>query len=760
MQLDMKSTQLGGIANLALLAHVKSSFVPGAETFTYAERLETLFKTLNAIRLVTRESTISKSPFPDALGRWGILHSFRYALIPPDIGDNEDPKARAAALAVGNYRLYLSVTFDGGWEPYIRVIYRDLGSLLDTIFTNCVGYPLSRGCSFDTYTRWVRSREIPAGIFYTESPKSVLDERYLEAVERIQRDSSDLREARKEIAAFALPPALDVPAALLKLAEADSATQVETVYNNFKALKALYDLRALYATRHDGDTLLRFTVGALPEFRAYLAKYHEDKEFPGYKDIAAREDLVDWILIDPKSVKDAEKVREPADRTKNDIQIGVLSGYNGVTHGALFLLAIDDLKKARTFLSELPLSTENSPPAADKPYCNVAFTRQGLEALQAPQECLGALPQEFVEGMEARAGMLGDISGNHPQHWKRPLFAAREVELGSVHVVLQYRIADAKAPPDKLHPLLEDMRTRLATGTDGLRLLSTEAMRSAPTADGHSVESFGFKDGYSQPDAKAGGATGTKWDDGVTLGELVLGHANDRGDGPFPAKANACLDNGSFLVVRKIKQDVTAWTEMLTNAAKANHAEFDSLPAQQKSEAMGQIAAKLVGRDQEGRPLANPDATNDFNYDDDLTGSRCPFQAHVRRANPRRLINGKGPLRGRSNATTSLSLPGGRWTAHDLRRTAATFMAALGVSGDVIDECLNHVIESRVRRTYIRDRRMVQQRQAFDALGKLLDGLVQASSPTSSPSTRPLSALAGRFTLPRGASTEAQFPWS
>jgi hypothetical protein len=73
----------------------------------------------------------------------------------------------------------------------------------------------------------------------------------------------------------------------------------------------------------------------------------------------------------------------------------------------------------------------------------------------------------------------------------------------------------------------------------------------------------------------------------------------------------------------------------------------------------------------------------------------------------------KSPLCGRSKSTTSLSLPSGRWTAHDLRRTAATFMAALGVSGDVIDECLNHVIESRVRRTYIRGRRIVQQRQAL-----------------------------------------------
>ena len=115
----------------------------------------------------------------------------------------------------------------------------------------------------------------------------------------------------------------------------------------------------------------------------------------------------------------------------------------------------------------------------------------------------------------------------------------------------------------------------------------------------------------------------------------------------------------------------------------------------------------------------------------------------------------KGPLRGRSRSTTSLSLPGGRWTAHDLRRTAATFMSALGISGDVIDECLNHVIESRVRRTYIRDRRIEQQRQAFDALGKFLDGLLQGSSPMLSAPPRPLSADARRFTLPRGAGVTA-----
>jgi integrase len=86
-------------------------------------------------------------------------------------------------------------------------------------------------------------------------------------------------------------------------------------------------------------------------------------------------------------------------------------------------------------------------------------------------------------------------------------------------------------------------------------------------------------------------------------------------------------------------------------------------------------------------------------------------------------------MSGRSKGTRSLVLPGGRWTAHDLRRTAGTLMASLEVSGDVIDECLNHKIESRVRRTYVRDRRVAAQCRAFDALGRHLFALLGAFRP-------------------------------
>ncbi len=78
------------------------------------------------------------------------------------------------------------------------------------------------------------------------------------------------------------------------------------------------------------------------------------------------------------------------------------------------------------------------------------------------------------------------------------------------------------------------------------------------------------------------------------------------------------------------------------------------------------------------------------------------------------------PMKNRSSATGALCLPGGKWTAHDLRRTAATLMAKLGISNDVINECLNHKQADRMTRVYIQDRREAEQAIAFDKLGSML----------------------------------------
>lgn len=80
----------------------------------------------------------------------------------------------------------------------------------------------------------------------------------------------------------------------------------------------------------------------------------------------------------------------------------------------------------------------------------------------------------------------------------------------------------------------------------------------------------------------------------------------------------------------------------------------------------------------------------------------------------------EGRMSNRTKATTALVLPGGRWTAHDLRRTAATVMARCGFGSDTINECLNHIQADRMARVYIQDRREADQVRAFDALGARL----------------------------------------
>lgn len=86
------------------------------------------------------------------------------------------------------------------------------------------------------------------------------------------------------------------------------------------------------------------------------------------------------------------------------------------------------------------------------------------------------------------------------------------------------------------------------------------------------------------------------------------------------------------------------------------------------------------------------------------------------------------PMSGRSKSTGDLILPGGKWTPHDLRRTAATTMAELGVMPHVVERCLNHVEANKVARTYNRSRLSDEQQAAFELLGNRLALLANPSA--------------------------------
>jgi integrase len=74
--------------------------------------------------------------------------------------------------------------------------------------------------------------------------------------------------------------------------------------------------------------------------------------------------------------------------------------------------------------------------------------------------------------------------------------------------------------------------------------------------------------------------------------------------------------------------------------------------------------------------------------------------------------------------TNKLVLPGGRWHSHDLRRTGATMMGNLGTRGEVIEKCLNHTEENRLKKTYQQQSLMKEQAEAWRVLGDRLDVLL------------------------------------
>ena len=69
----------------------------------------------------------------------------------------------------------------------------------------------------------------------------------------------------------------------------------------------------------------------------------------------------------------------------------------------------------------------------------IVFTYHGLKALGLPQESLDSFPEEFRQGMAARASILNDVGDNAPANWEQPFGTA------DVHVALAIYSSDDKS---------------------------------------------------------------------------------------------------------------------------------------------------------------------------------------------------------------------------------------------------------------------------------------------------------------------------
>ena len=118
----------------------------------------------------------------------------------------------------------------------------------------------------------------------------------------------------------------------------------------------------------------------------------------------------------------------------------------------------------------------------------VAFTWSGLHALGVDEVSLSTFPEEFKQGMVARAEVLGDTGDNHPDNWVGGL--ARP-DLHAIAILFARDAAErerSQAEHDKL-----------VARCEGVEVLSTLGpwMRHRRSSTAH--DHFGYRDRLSQP---------------------------------------------------------------------------------------------------------------------------------------------------------------------------------------------------------------------------------------------------------------------
>jgi deferrochelatase/peroxidase EfeB len=340
-----------------------------------------------------------------------------------------------------------------------------------------------------------------------------------------------------------------------------------------------------------------------------------------------------------------------------DIQGLVRFGFGSMTEACYFLVKIKDPAVAREWLKGVHdhITTAEEKKPAPRTALQIAFTHEGLKKMQVPEHVREGFSAEFRSGMagdESRSRRLGDTGTNSPDQW----VWGRNNNVPHAAVILFSEFG-----------LLEEWKASIqgekwAAAFDEIRCL--------PTTNMGGVEPFGFIDGISQPDldwqqARKVSVNGDQlvYGNMVSLGEFLLGYSNeysrftdrpllgpqDRGSEELlsaadnPEKKDLGL-NGTYLVIRQLQQDVRGFWQFLDRSAGG------------KREARYKLAEAFVGRTfSDGSPLVPLSAApipgvgtsqnsekakedierNQFTYDADAWGTRCPYGAHIRRGNPR-----------------------------------------------------------------------------------------------------------------------------
>ena len=346
---------------------------------------------------------------------------------------------------------------------------------------------------------------------------------------------------------------------------------------------------------------------------------------------------------------------------ETDIQGFVLRGYNLPVARYLFL-HFEDATRARSLIGRL-LSQVTTGQRWDgaKPQStvNIAFTHRGLESLELPDATLLSFPVEFQQGMKHRAEILGDAGVNSPDHWDELWQGDR------VHAWIGINGQTPEALDARCSAILSVIEETGGASLLGSQEAAAEIVHGKPTTKEH----FGYTDGFGNPDylgverrSQPGQGKllpGGNWAP-LATGELLLGYADEAGELPVAPVPHILAANGTFMVYRKLHQNLATFRDYLEKQA-ANYAGGKE-----------KLAAKFIGRWRDGTPIElspdhpdpsiaqDPSRSTNFTYAADAEGTRCPMGAHIRRVHPRDAFGFNGRLINRRRITRR-GLPYGRF---------------------------------------------------------------------------------------------------
>ena len=105
----------------------------------------------------------------------------------------------------------------------------------------------------------------------------------------------------------------------------------------------------------------------------------------------------------------------------DDIQHIILTRVPALS-GQCRFLSFREPAQARAWLAGVIGQVQSARAVSDslnsrRRWASVAFTWDGLRALGLEESSLATFPEEFPQGMAARAQVIGDTGANHPDYW-------------------------------------------------------------------------------------------------------------------------------------------------------------------------------------------------------------------------------------------------------------------------------------------------------------------------------------------------------